>query len=363
MQIYILPFSAIVRTQNSLPTAVVRGQLVMLGLWVRTQGDTKMYKKTFVTALVIGLLGTAGANAKDNVFADRGIVINQSNIVGNPLTINVADDNSFQVFTNLAPGAGQIYPSGASQADMGWFVRVGSALTAPAFTDHSDGTATGSIGPSTAFGARAVSGITGAGTAASPFSVTVTGTAAGMNATQVVTYVNGENFFRKSFTLTNPAATPVAARVFLGSDIYLANSDAGTPYREPSSGSPGGQTCAGIVPVFTILHISTGVASSGFSADGYNSVWTQIGAGALNNTVNPGACLDNGAALQWDLTVPAGGSSTVQAVTSFGEIPTGIIEPNGEAIALPTTSFYGALALAFSLMMLALAGVVRNRRA
>ncbi|MEO8011256.1 MAG: hypothetical protein ABI650_06385, partial [Dokdonella sp.] len=77
-------------------------------------------------------------NAKGTVFADRGVIINQTNIVGNPLTINVADDNSFQVFTSLAPGAGQIYPSGADQADMGWLVRVGNALTAPAFGDHSD---------------------------------------------------------------------------------------------------------------------------------------------------------------------------------------------------------------------------------
>lgn len=318
-----------------------------------------MNKKTLAAALALGMLGAAGVNAKGTISANRGTV-NQTNIVGNPLTINVADDNSFQVYTSQAPGAGQIYPSGSSQADMGWFVRVGSALTAPAFGDHSGGSATGSIGSFTPFGNRTVSAVTGAGSAASPFSVTVTGTAAGMNATQVVTYVNGENFFRKSFTLTNPGAGPVTARVFLGSDIYLADSDSGTPFREPTSGSPGGQTCAGITPVYTILHISTGVAPSAFSADQYSSVWTQIGAGTLNNTVNPGACIDNGAALQWDVTVPAGGSSTVQAVTSFGDIPT-VIQPAATAVSAPTMSTYGLVALALALM--ALAGVALNRRA
>ena len=317
-----------------------------------------MNKKTLVAALAIGLLGAAGLNAKGTISQNRGAVA-QTNIVGTPLTVNVGDDNAFQVFTSLAPGAGQIYPSGAGMADMGWFVRVGNALTAPSFSDHG-GTATGNIGANSPFGNRTVSAVSGAGSAASPFLVTVTGTAAGMNATQVVTYVNGENFFRKSFTLTNPGASAVTARIFLGSDIYLANSDSGTPYREPTSGSPGGQTCAGITPVYTILHISTGAQTpSAFSADGYNSVWTQIGAGALNNTVNPGACLDNGAALQWDVTVPAGGSSTVQAVTSFGDIPS-IIQGPTAAVAAPTMGVFGLAALALALM--ALAGVALSRR-
>lgn len=317
-----------------------------------------MNKKILVTALAIGLLGAAGLNAKGTISPIRGSV-SQTNIVGNPLTINVADDNSFQVFTSQAPGAGQIYPNNGNQADMGWFVRVGSALTAPAFSDHSAGTATGGLGAYTPFGARTVSAVSGNGSAATPFTVTVTGTAAGMNATQVVTYVNGENFFRKTFTLNNPGSTPVTARVFLGSDIYLANSDSGTPFREPTSGSPGGQTCAGITPVYTILHISTGLAPSAFSADFYNNIWTQIGGGALNNTVNPGACLDNGAALQWDLTVPAGGSSSVNAVTSFGDIPT-VIQPQAAPVAAPTMSFYGLLAMALAVM--SLAGVALSRK-
>ena len=59
----------------------------------------------------------------------------------------------------------------------------------------------------------------------------------------------------------------------------LKTSRSGKPFREPNSGSPGGQTCAGVTPVYTILHISQGaVAANGFSADGYNSVWAQVGA-------------------------------------------------------------------------------------
>lgn len=322
-----------------------------------------MKKMTLAAAMAVGLLGAAGLSAKGTINPGRGSVA-QATIAGTPLSINVGDDNSFQVFNSTIGGGtlGQIYPTSGTLADMGWFVRVGSALTAPSFGDHSSGSATGSIGASSAYGGRTISAVTGSGTAASPFSVTVQGTAAGMAVTQTVTYVNGENFFRKSFQLSNSGSTAISARVFLASDIYLANSDNGKPFREPNSGSPGGQTCAGVTPVYTILHISQGaVAANGFTADGYNNVWTQVGAGALNNTVNPGECLDNGAGLQWDVTVPAGGNATVQAATSFGDIPVIVGPPAQEAVSAPALGSWGLAALALALV--ALAGIALNRRA
>ncbi|MCP5474637.1 MAG: hypothetical protein H7A19_07305 [Rhodanobacteraceae bacterium] len=319
-----------------------------------------MNKNLFVAALVIGLLGATGLSAKGITSASRGTV-NQTQIMGNPLTINVGDDHAFQVYSDLAPGAGQFYPSVADLADMGWFVRAGGTLTAPAFSDHAGGTATAGLGTYTPFSARSVSAVTGAGTAASPYSVTVTGTTAGgLIATQVVTYVNGENFFRQLFTLRNTGGASVSARVFLGSDLFLASSDSGVPFREPMSGAPGGQTCAGVTPVYTILHISTGIqAPSAFSADSFSSIWSQINSGALNNTVNPGSCIDNGAALQWDLTVPAGGSATIQAATSFGDIPAVIQQPAVIAPA-PALGLTGLASLALAL--LALSGLALRRK-
>ncbi len=319
-----------------------------------------MNKMALVAALAAGLIGSAIVDAKGVTNPIRAGVVAQTNISGTPLTINIGDDNSFQVFNSTIGGGsvGQIYPTGQGLADMGWFVLAGGALTAPSFGDHG-GTATASIGANTPFGARTISAVSGAGTAASPFTVTVQGTAAGMSATQTITYVNGDNFFRKAFTLNNPGSTPVTARVFLASDIYLANSDAGTPFREPNSGSPGGQTCPGVSPLYTILHIAQGPPATGFTADGYNAVWTQIGAGALNNTVNPGECIDNGAGLQWDVTVPAGGSTTVQAATSFGDIPA-IVGPPQRAVSAPSLGFPGLAALALALM--ALAGVALHRK-
>lgn len=313
---------------------------------------------TLVAAVCAALAGTA-LQAKGVSNPDRGGV-NVTTIEGSPLRINVGADNAFQVY-NLNIGAGnvgQLYPSEQGLADMGWFVRVGGQLTAPDFYEHG-GTATAGIGPYVTYGSRAVSGVSGNGSAATPFAVTVTGTVAGMNATQAISYVNGENFFRKVFTLSNPGSQPVAATVFLASDIYLANSDSGTPYREPTSGSPGGQTCAGVSPVYTILHVPLpGVAPAAFTADGYASVWSQVGANALNNTVNPSACIDNGAGLQWNVNVPAGGSVTISAATSFGDIPT--IVQGSLPVAAPTLGTWGIAALALAL--LALAGIALHRR-
>lgn len=322
-----------------------------------------MNKMKLAAALAIGLLGAAGLSAKGTVNPVRQVLA-QATIAGTPLSINVGDDNSFQVFNSTIAGGtlGQIYPTNGGLADMGWFVRVGGALTAPSFAEHNAGTATGNIGAYTPYGGRTISAVGGSGTAASPFTVEVRGTAAGMVVAQTVTYVNGENFFRNYFELSNEGSTAIAARVFLASDIYLANSDQGKPFREPNSGAPGGQTCAGVTPLYTILHIPQGtVAANGFTADGYSSVWAQVGAGALNNTVIASACIDNGAGLQWDVTVPAGGTAIVQAATSFGDIPVIVGPPPQAPVAAPSLGVWGLAALALALM--ALAGITLNRRA
>ncbi len=242
-------------------------------------------------------------------------------IMGNPLEIHVGDDASFQIFNSQIPGAGQIYPSGATDtADMGWFVRTTGTLYAPDFAEHPAGTATGSIGAYTAFTPVSLSGVTGGGTVASPFRVDVSGTlgASGLSANLQVLYVNGQNYFTKIFTLNNGSGAAQSVKIFLGADIYLASSDAGVPFLEPTSVSPGGQDCA-TPPTYTILLIPLSAADA-YSARGYNTVWGEIGATQLDNIVDP-SCEDNGAALQWNRTLAAGGASVIQAATSFGEIP------------------------------------------
>ncbi len=275
------------------------------------------------TMLLVGVASAGALDAKGTVGRNKGLPA-ITTITGSPVIVNIGADNSFQVFnTDIGNGTvGQIYPSGQNTlADMGWFVRVNGVLNAPNFSDRT--TATSALGAVTPYGGQSVSGVTGNGTTTSPFSVTVLGTATGgLAVRQTVTYVNGDNYFRKSFRLSNPGAGAVSAEIFLASDIFLASSDAGIPFQESFSGSPGGQTCAGVSPTYTILHISLGTpASTRYTAGQFSNVWSQVGGGSLNNMIAAATCIDNGAGLQWSVSVPAGGEVTVQAATSFGDIP------------------------------------------
>ena len=274
-------------------------------------------------------------------------------IGGNPLTINIGGDASFQVFTTLVPGTGQFYPDDNAQtADMGVFVRSGGVLYAPDFNNHPGGTAADSIGTNTVWTPVSISAVSGTGSVADPFTVTVVNDAAatGLRMTMVVTYVNGENFFRKSMVFTSSAGTQTFD-VFLGGDIYLAGDDDGVPYN--SSGAVGGQDCV-TPPTYTILFIPLTPANR-FSARDYDVVWTEIGAGTLSNQVATG-CQDNGAALQWqNRTVSAGGASVqIQAATSFGAIPPIVTPPPSNAATIPTMSEWALMLTAVLVAMLGL---------
>lgn len=245
-------------------------------------------------------------------------------INGSPLRINVAADLSFQIFNTNIPGVGQIFPSSAQLADMGWMVRTGGTLYAPRFRER--GSATGSLGAIVAFGGGTQDPISGSGAAGDPYLVVSRATAGGLQLREEVRYETGKGFFSKKLVIDNPGASAVTATVYIGSDIYLASSDAGKPNRVVIPGGTsvvgtGGRTCPGVNPVYNILHIPL-TPPQRFTADGYNSVWAQIGAGNLPNTVSAADCIDNGAALQWNLSIAAGGSSSIDVLTSFGEVPT-----------------------------------------
>lgn len=255
-------------------------------------------------------------------------------IPGTPLKILIGDDTSYQVLNSSIGGSGQIYPGNCttSVADAGIFTSIGGVLYAPDFQQHFCASATGGIGPSVAWTPVSMSGVTGNGTPLSPYAVNVVVNAgtSGVTMSATYTYVDGDPFFRitKVFTATNPAAL----NVYTGADIFLANSDAGIPYLEPTSTSPGGKDC-GSVPTYTILLIPTTPADH-YTALGFSSVWSEIGTqGNLSDTVG-GSCIDNGAALQWQRTLNAGTSVTITSAVSFGPIPS-IVQFNVTSVSPP----------------------------
>jgi Ig-like domain-containing protein len=244
-------------------------------------------------------------------------------IQGDPLTINVAADGSFQVFNSAVPGHGQIFPTGCQYGDMGIFADVNGTLFAPAFGTHTCGTATGGIGTNTPWTMRSISQVQGAGEGPSPYTVTVSLAGGGVSVVMTITYVNGDNFFRVRTSLSSAGSRTV--RLFFGADIYLASSDAGIFFFEPDLHAPGGVDCA-IPPTYHILLIPTNPTQATHIADNtFGNIWAQIAARRLNDNVTPTTCVDNGAALEWDNVLSSGvNNATIQSAVSFGSIPTNL---------------------------------------
>ena len=277
------------------------------------------------SALALAVAAPVLADKPGTLPTQRGGAPVLATINGAPLTVRVGDEHSYQIFNADIPGVGQVYPPGTSStADMGWMVRAGGVLYTPDFSNHS-GSATGSLGSRTPYSGRSISAVTGTGSAADPFRVTVGNQlgSSGLASSEVIQYVNGDNFFTKFFTLTNNGAAAQTVSVFLAGDIYLAGNDSGVPYRQAASGSTGGSDC-GSPASYYILYIPQTPADA-WTGAGYSSVWSQIAGGTLDSALSTTSCIDNGAGLQWNRTLAPGASTTIQATTSFGDIPSIIL--------------------------------------
>ncbi|MGH9419288.1 MAG: hypothetical protein ACRD3J_04880, partial [Thermoanaerobaculia bacterium] len=123
-----------------------------------------MQKRLFVTAVfaLVSLVFAGSAQA----------VLSSKVIQGNPLTINVWSDGSFQVFNASVPGHGQVYPTTNQAADMGVFANIDNKLYAPDFANHG-GTATGNLGTYTPWQQVSITSVSGSGTVGAPFRVVV----------------------------------------------------------------------------------------------------------------------------------------------------------------------------------------------
>jgi hypothetical protein len=240
-------------------------------------------------------------------------------ITGNPLTIDVASDGSFQVYNSAIPGSGQVFPTGSADGDMGIFAAIDGKLFAPAFTSH-NGTATGNLGTYTAWQQGFISNVTGDGSGLSPFSVTVRLGAPNVDVAvlETVTYVSGLNYFRISMNWVSSSPHQVTA--FLGADIYLASSDFGLFAFEPQLRAPGGTACDVSHTNYNILMIPITPASA-FSDAFYGDLWKEISTQQLDNNVVGSACVDNAAALQWNNVFRGGTSAIINSAVSFGDIP------------------------------------------
>jgi len=293
------------------------------------------------------------------VFAASGAYGQAITVIdGSPLTINVGSDGSFQIYNAAVPGVGQVFPTGGDLADMGIFAHIDGVLYAPSFRTHSGGTATGALGAFTPWQQLGISSRLGAGTQQSPFVVSVALAAPGtdVRVTMTVSYVRGNNFFRVRTNFFSTTSTLHEIDATFGADIFLAASDAGIFVSVPELAAVGGRNCNAEEGDYNILLIPI-TSASRFTASFFSSVWAQIKANALNNNAVPGACVDNGAAIEW-LNIMQGPATSVELshAVSFGAIPSAAnfhgfslsVDPNfvslapGESKTLTVTSVHNA---------------------
>ncbi len=156
---------------------------------------------------------------------------------------------------------------------------------------------------------------TGSGTLADPYKITATVTAAsGLEALITVTYVVGDEFFKTSLKVTDTSGAVRNLRAFLGADLFYDNSDNGTVLYDAATGSVGG---VGENTGFTGWFVPVTPAQHHF-AGSYNDVWSEIGSHQLTDFVASGY-LDYGAALQWNITLPANGTTTIDTTQLFSD--------------------------------------------
>jgi hypothetical protein len=234
-------------------------------------------------------------------------------IAGNPLVVKASADTALQVYY-AGDTAGQVFPSASDHGNAGTYVAADGALYGPS--------------GATTYAEVSQSGVSGAGTAASPFAVTtvVDVGATGIRLTETITMVNGQPYFRIDRRLENRGPAPKRVAVFHYADLFLRGSDRGFGYFDPATRAIGGQTPAAdffqiFAPITPASHYEEGSFSTVFS----RMSGVAAGGPPLADTLLPppdaANIVDNGAALQWDVALPSGGSRVVSDFWSFGVTP------------------------------------------
>lgn len=255
----------------------------------------------------------------NNVPAELQTVFQTISSAGPLNAIYIGEDLAAQI-AHVGDTAEEIYPPGTHPGDYGTFLLINDTLYSSDFANHG-GTASGSIGPYTAFTPVSQSAVTGAGTSASPFAVTtvVTVGATGLSVTQVDSYVVGQETYRTDVTVTNTGNAAVSAILFRAFDCFLGGSDSG--YGMVTGTGPGCTQNPNNVPAGRIEQIVPLNGGNNYYESGYGAVWAWIGThAAFPNTCDCTILEDNGSGISWNITVPVGGSLTRSNLTVFSPL-------------------------------------------
>jgi hypothetical protein len=242
-----------------------------------------------------------------------------------PLTdIWVGNDLSCQI-GHAGDTSEEFYPpDAAGPADCGTFLSIaganGSTVYGPDFPNHS-GSAAGDF--DTPFVAGAQSAVTGAGTPASPYEVTtpVTAGTTGVTVTEFDSYIVGNEFYRIDITVTNTSGTAITGVLSHAGDCYLQGSDQGYGSVDPSNNAPACTANPNNSPPAEIEEFSPiTVPIQGYVEQSYGSIWSSVASGAnLPNTCDCTTFEDNAEGINWDVSLPTGGSATYSMLADFSD--------------------------------------------
>jgi uncharacterized repeat protein (TIGR01451 family) len=253
-------------------------------------------------------------------------------------SVSLADISSAGPLTNIQIGvdlscqvahAGdtdlEFYPPSVTPGDCGTVVSVNGTVYSPDFNNH-DITATDSLsGVSVPFTPVSQTGVTGSGTAGDPFQVITVADAgdSGLRITETDTYVVGQESYRTDLQVQNVGNTSLSAIIYRAGDCYLGGSDEGYGLAVPATKTVACSVNANNSPAGRIEQWSPITPADHYLEANFDDVWAALATG--NNL--PDSCIcglldDNGAAINWDRTIPAGGSVTLSHLTTFSPVGT-----------------------------------------
>jgi len=241
-------------------------------------------------------------------------------------TLGCNYQTTWQSMDDFWPGS-----SGGTPGDCGTFVSVGGVLYGGAQCTLCP------VGTASTFVAQAVGG---AGTAANPYYIatTVTFGSSGLSLYERDTYTTGSSSYATHMVFNSTASSALPVRVWHAGDCYLND-------RDPNYGdvvTGGGLVQVACTSVPNALGSPNFIlfktrAPANYYEDSYGSQWSLIsGQSPFPNTCLCTTNQDGAAGLQWDISVPSQGSSTIELCNG---VTTGACLP----VCMPATSTYATV--------------------
>ena len=229
-----------------------------------------------------------------------------------PLTHIFVNQNLACQVAHTGDSAYEMYPPANQEANCGTFARV-SGTTYGVFR--------------TEFTPVSQTPLSGAGTSLSPYQVTtvVDAGTTGVRITETVQYVVGDEFYRTDTVVANNGNTQLSIKVYTYADCYLGGSDAGYGYLDATGGVVACTENANNSPPARIEEWTPITPPTHYEQGQYSTVGSHVTTGAdLTDTCDCTTNEDNGAALQWDRTLNAGGgNATVSHFKTFSPLGVG----------------------------------------